>query len=96
MTEDLLDADEPADSPAGRVASWFREQIAQGRGVAPERAGELVATLASGRADGLSGRYLTAYDDLEELIGRAADIQRDDLRTLRLRDLGTVRHLPRR
>ena len=44
-------------------------------------------TLASGRADALSGRYLTAYDDVEELIGRAAEIQRDDLYTLRLREL---------
>jgi NAD(P)-dependent dehydrogenase (short-subunit alcohol dehydrogenase family) len=93
LTEQLLGADVPDDSPTGRVASWFRLQFAEGRGVPPERAGELVVTLASGRADGLSGRYLTAYDDVEELIGRAGDIQRDDLRTLRLRDLDLMPHL---
>jgi NAD(P)-dependent dehydrogenase (short-subunit alcohol dehydrogenase family) len=92
MTEDLLGVDAPSDSPTGRVASWFRLQLAQGRGVPPERAGELVVTLASGRADALSGRYLTAYDDVEELIGRADDIQRDDLRLLRLRELDSALH----
>jgi len=49
-------------------------------------------TLASGRADALSGRYLTAYDDLAELIGRAAEIRRDDLYTLRLRELDPAQH----
>jgi NAD(P)-dependent dehydrogenase (short-subunit alcohol dehydrogenase family) len=86
MTEDLLSADVPGDSPAGQVANWFRQQFDQGRGVPPERAGDLAVTLASGRADALSGRYLTVYDDVEELIERAAEIRRDDLYTLRLRE----------
>ena len=92
MGEDLLSADVPGDSHVGHVASWFRQQFALGRGVPPERAGELVVTLASGRADALSGRYLTAYDDLAELIGRAAEIRRDDLYTLRLRELDPAQH----
>jgi len=92
MTEDLLSADVPDDSHVGQVASWFRQQFALGRGVAPERAAELVVTLASGRADALSGRYLTAYDDVEELVGRAAEIRRDDLYTLRLRELDPAPH----
>ena len=88
MTTSLLDANPPVGSSAGRVANWFRQQIADGRGVPPERAGDLVLTLASGSADALSGRYVTAYDDVEELIRRADEIQRNDLRTLGLREVG--------
>ena len=87
MTTALLDANPPIDSSAGRVANWFRQQIADGRGVPPERTGDLVLTLASGRADALSGRYVTAYDDLEELIRRSDEIQRNDLRRLGLREV---------
>jgi NAD(P)-dependent dehydrogenase (short-subunit alcohol dehydrogenase family) len=35
--------------------------------------------LASGRADGLTGRHLSAHDDLEALIARAQEIRHDDL-----------------
>jgi hypothetical protein len=42
--------------------------------------------LASGRADELAGRYLHAeHDDIDELIGRAAEIQQEDLNAIRLR-----------
>jgi hypothetical protein len=42
--------------------------------------------LASGRADALAGRYLHAeHDDVEDLIGRAAEIQEQDLNAIRLR-----------
>ena len=52
----------------------------------PELAPRLVHVLASGRADELAGRYLHAeHDDIEELIGRADEIQRDDLNAIRLR-----------
>ena len=52
----------------------------------PELAPRLVHVLASGRADELAGRYLHAeHDDIEELIGRAKEIQRDDLNAIRLR-----------
>jgi 3-oxoacyl-[acyl-carrier protein] reductase len=51
----------------------------------PELAPRLVRGLASGRADALSGRYLHAeHDDLDELIGRAEEIRRDDLNAIRL------------
>jgi NAD(P)-dependent dehydrogenase (short-subunit alcohol dehydrogenase family) len=87
MTEAVLNADAAAGSSAARVATWFRQQLADGRGVPPERAGDLVLTLASGRADALSGRYVTAYDDMEDLISCATEIQRNDLRTLGLREV---------
>src|SRR4029450_10646141 len=53
--------------------------------VSPARAADLVARLASGRADALSGRYLTVWDDLDDLISRADEITRDDLHAGRLR-----------
>jgi 3-oxoacyl-[acyl-carrier protein] reductase len=52
----------------------------------PELAPRLVHVLASGRADELAGRYLHAeHDDIEELIGRADEIKRNDLNAIRLR-----------
>jgi len=52
----------------------------------PELAPQLVRVLASGRADALAGRYLHAeHDDIEDLIRRAEEIERDDLNAIRLR-----------
>ena len=51
----------------------------------PELAPRLVRVLASGRADGLAGRYLHAeHDDIEELIRRADEIRDNDLNAIRL------------
>jgi 3-oxoacyl-[acyl-carrier protein] reductase len=52
----------------------------------PELAPRLVLVLASGRADALAGRYLHAeHDDIEDLIGRADEIEENDLNAIRLR-----------
>ena len=52
----------------------------------PELAPRLVRALASGRADGLAGRYIHAeHDDIEDLIARAEQIAADDLNQIRLR-----------
>jgi NAD(P)-dependent dehydrogenase (short-subunit alcohol dehydrogenase family) len=52
----------------------------------PELAPRLVAALASGRFDALSGRYLHAeHDPLDELESRIPRILEDDLNALRLR-----------
>jgi len=52
----------------------------------PELAPQLVHVLASGRADALAGRYLHAeHDDIEDLIRRADEIEREDLNAIRLR-----------
>jgi NAD(P)-dependent dehydrogenase (short-subunit alcohol dehydrogenase family) len=53
--------------------------------LSPELAARLVVLLASGRADALSGRFLHALDDVEELIARQDEVVRDDLYALRLR-----------
>jgi 3-oxoacyl-[acyl-carrier protein] reductase len=51
----------------------------------PELAPRLVRVLASGRADALSGRYIHAeHDDIDDLIGRAAEIRSRDLNAIRL------------
>ncbi len=52
----------------------------------PELAPRLVRALASGRADALSGRYIHAeHDDVDDLVRRADEIERDDLNAIRLR-----------
>jgi 3-oxoacyl-[acyl-carrier protein] reductase len=51
----------------------------------PELAPRLVRALASGRADGLAGRYIHAeHDDIEDLIARADEIRDQDLNAIRL------------
>jgi len=52
----------------------------------PELAPRLVRTLASGRADALSGRYIHAeHDDVDDLVARIDEIRRHDLNAIRLR-----------
>ena len=51
----------------------------------PELVAELVLRIAAGEADALSGRYIHVDDDLDDMIARADEIQRDDLHVLRLR-----------
>jgi NAD(P)-dependent dehydrogenase (short-subunit alcohol dehydrogenase family) len=52
----------------------------------PELAPQLIRVLASGRADRLRGRYIHAeHDDIEDLISRADEIERDDLNAIRIR-----------
>jgi 3-oxoacyl-[acyl-carrier protein] reductase len=51
----------------------------------PELAPQLVRVLASGRADALAGRYIHAeHDDIDDLIARAGEVERDDLNAIRL------------
>lgn len=71
-------------SAADRAATWLRGEFAAGRTVSPERATSALLTLTSGAVDGLSGRYVTATDDLAVLERRAKEMQDGDLRTLRL------------
>jgi NAD(P)-dependent dehydrogenase (short-subunit alcohol dehydrogenase family) len=54
--------------------------------VPAERMAELLVRVAAGDADPLSGRFLHAEDDLDELLADAARITAGDLLTLRLRE----------
>jgi NAD(P)-dependent dehydrogenase (short-subunit alcohol dehydrogenase family) len=52
----------------------------------PELAPRLVRALASGRLDGLAGRYLHAeHDDVDDLAARLDEILEEDLNAIRLR-----------
>jgi hypothetical protein len=53
--------------------------------VPAERSAALLVRLAGGAGDALSGRYLSAEDDLDALVARSEEIARDGLYTLRLR-----------
>ena len=54
-------------------------------GADPDQAARLILRLARGCGDHLSGRHLTVTDDLDGLLSRIDEIQREDLHTLRLR-----------
>ncbi len=73
-------------SEAGqRWLPWGQAYMESGVTVPPERAADMVVVLASGRADGLSGRFLHVSDDIDALMDREEEIKRDDLYTMRLR-----------
>jgi NAD(P)-dependent dehydrogenase (short-subunit alcohol dehydrogenase family) len=74
-------------SLAERVRSWFEREMAEGRTVSADEAAAFVAVLASGRADALSGRYIAIEDDLDALIERAEEVQRDNLHALKVQRL---------
>jgi NAD(P)-dependent dehydrogenase (short-subunit alcohol dehydrogenase family) len=56
-----------------------------------QRVASLMLIIASGGADHLAGRLLSARDDFEQVEARAADIEREGLYTLRIR---TLQELP--
>jgi hypothetical protein len=74
-------------SAAERAYAWIRNEIGSGRCVPPERAAASLLTIATGQCDGLSGRYLTVFDNLRALQARQEEIKRADLLTLGLRAL---------
>lgn len=65
--------------------SQLTQSIIDGNGdsVSPERAGRLAVFLASDESSGLSGRYLTVYDDLDAIASRIPEIMKSDALTLR-------------
>jgi NAD(P)-dependent dehydrogenase (short-subunit alcohol dehydrogenase family) len=80
MTDYLISSDE-----GQKWMPWFADIFAEGRDLPPEAGANLVAFLASGAADALSGRFIQASDDVVDMVRRTDDIQRDDLHALRLR-----------
>src|SRR3954454_13122951 len=53
--------------------------------VPTSRAADLVVALATGHGDALTGRFLTVYDDLDDLLRRSEQIEREALHRVRLR-----------
>jgi NAD(P)-dependent dehydrogenase (short-subunit alcohol dehydrogenase family) len=85
MNTYLHDADEVGRS-APELQQWFRQLYADGKDTPIERPVELVLTLASGRADALSGCFLNVSSDIDALIADAEAIQRDERLRMRLCD----------
>ena len=78
-------------SPADRAAAWIRNEIAAGRSVPHDRSADFLVALASGRADGSSGRYLTVLDDLDVLMPASAVCQSSATRTRQVEAVDEVR-----
>ena len=77
----------PAGSLEERVRSWFEREVAEGRSVSVDEAAAFLADLGGGRADALSGRYIAIEDDLDALIERADQVQRENLHALKVERL---------
>ena len=77
----------PAGALGERVHAWFQTQLADGRSVSAEQAAAFVADIASGRADGLSGRYIAIEDDLDALVERTEEVRRENLQALKVQGL---------
>jgi NAD(P)-dependent dehydrogenase (short-subunit alcohol dehydrogenase family) len=71
-------------APEGQRWLHWARGVYEERAIPPERATQLCVYLASGRADGLSGRYIDVYLDIEELVQRVAEVRERDLFTLRM------------
>ena len=70
-----------------RWIPWFGRIFTEKLDVPMERPVRLVLDLASGRADALSGRYVTVFDDVDAMLLRAAEIEAEGLYSLRVRKL---------
>ena len=62
----------------------FHQSLAEGLDIPADCAARLVALLASGKADVLSGCFITVKDDVGEMLSRASEIQDNELYTLRV------------
>ncbi len=74
LTETLFDSNPTQGTYDAMVAGWFRQQIAEGHSIDEEASAAQLARLAGGLADALTGRYFTAYDDLEAIVADAATL----------------------
>jgi NAD(P)-dependent dehydrogenase (short-subunit alcohol dehydrogenase family) len=79
MADHVLECEE-----GKRWMPWFAEVFQKGEDVPPALAADLVALLASGRADTLSGRFFCITDDVFGLVDQAAAEGLGDLQKLRL------------
>ena len=82
MSEGVLD------SPEGkRWVPWFRSLFDRGMDVPAEHAAAVLARIAAGHADPLSGRLIVLTDPIERMVAEADQVMRGDLYTLRLKRL---------
>ena len=64
---------------------WFRRIFEEHLDLPPEKPAELIVELAAGRADALTGLYLTPFDDLDQLVHHAEQVKAEKLHSLRVR-----------
>ena len=69
---------------------WFKRIFDEGFTVPPERPASLVLELASGRADALSGRFLSIYDDLDQLVRNSGEVEKRNLHALKVERLAAA------
>jgi NAD(P)-dependent dehydrogenase (short-subunit alcohol dehydrogenase family) len=74
-----------------RWIPWFGHIFEEKLDVPIERPAQLVVDLATGRADALSGRFLTVFDDLGALLSHLKEIESENLYSLRARTLDEER-----
>jgi NADP-dependent 3-hydroxy acid dehydrogenase YdfG len=84
LTDSLFKAEPAPGTTEAMVAQWFRDEIAAGHSVDAEVSAGKLVRLAMGEADALSGRYLTAYDDLDEVLAHLDDVVSSSAYTLGL------------
>jgi NAD(P)-dependent dehydrogenase (short-subunit alcohol dehydrogenase family) len=84
LAETALSSRAGPQTPEGQVFGWIRDQLNSGHGTDPAKTVRLILALAAGQCDRLSGRHLSASDDLDVLLSQIDRIERDDLHTLRL------------
>jgi len=78
-------------SPEGQKwLPWFKRIFDEGLTVLPERPASLVLELASGRADALSGRFLSIYDDLDQLVCNSGEVEKRNLHALKVERLAVA------
>jgi NAD(P)-dependent dehydrogenase (short-subunit alcohol dehydrogenase family) len=63
---------------------WLRNTFDKGDDISPLYAANLVHLLASGKADALSGCFISVFDDVDDMIKNKEKIKKQDLYTLRL------------
>jgi NAD(P)-dependent dehydrogenase (short-subunit alcohol dehydrogenase family) len=79
ISESALSCGEPS------IQQWFNDAFAHQQDVPAESAATLVAYLASGAADVLSGRNIDVSGDVAQMAARADEIEQQDLYVLRER-----------
>lgn len=75
------------------IREWFVSQMGSDRAVTVDRGADTLARLASGHYDFLTGRYVTVYDDLDELSSKAGQIGKGDAMMMRILPLLEVPEL---
>lgn len=87
MSVNTLNNPPPAGTAHEKAVAWFLDEQKEGRTVDARQGAEHIIKLSSGEFSALSGRYLTVYDDLDELQQRNHEVKQQDLLTLRVRSL---------